>query len=71
MSADEEQRFEPSALVRLVIGTQWVTKIVQGRDLPAPGDVIELEDGRRVIVSEIRPSEGNGVAAEIIAKLAP
>jgi hypothetical protein len=59
-----------AALVRLIIGEQ-TAKTVRLPELPAPGELIQLADGTRVIVGNVEPLTGGNVDAEVLAKPSP
>jgi hypothetical protein len=59
-----------TALVRLIVDRQGAVKTVRLPEVPIPGELIELADGTRVVVSKIEPSQDGLVAAEVRAKLA-
>jgi len=59
-----------SAVVHLTIDRQEAGTTVRLPDVPAPGDLIELADGTRLIVREIALRSSGIVAADVRAKTA-
>ena len=59
-----------AALVRIVIEQQPLARTVRLPDLPHPGELIELSDGTRIVVSDVEPApRGRGIiAAEVHAR---